>query len=38
MDIDFILQTELPGEDHEVLAEDKERWHLMGAGRHLSIG
>ena len=36
MDIDFILQTELPEEDREVLAEDKERWHLMGAGQHLS--
>jgi hypothetical protein len=36
MDIDFILQTELPQEDREVLAEDKERWHRMGAGQHLS--
>lgn len=35
MDIDHILQTELQQEDREVLAEDKERWHRLGAGQHL---
>lgn len=33
MDIDHILQTELQQEDREVLAEDKERWHRLGAGQ-----
>jgi hypothetical protein len=36
VDVDHILQTELPQEDREVLAEDKRRWQRMGAGQHLS--
>lgn len=36
VDVDHILQTELPQEDREVLAEDKQRWQRMGAGQHLS--
>ena len=36
VDIEQILQTELPTEDREVLSEDRERWKVMGAGAHLS--
>jgi hypothetical protein len=35
MNIELIQQNELTAEQRDVLAQDRERWQRMGAGRHL---